>query len=271
MQDASRCKGGFTLIELLVVISIIALLIGILLPALQKARESARSMKCKSNVRQLALANQTYATQHDGKYPPAPTGSSNGGTDRHWLDIMDEYHGEERGVRYCPVTTNPDGPVPADQRSNMSEHWGTTTESWYHTENNYGVKYDDNGGGGSYGMNIWTHSTTAFRTEGNSDKLVSSMGTPGVQTSQVPLTGDCVWHNGAPMDQDGASNSDGEMWRWVMHRHGKGINMSFLDGHAAFIRPQELWSVPWHRGFQTTATKSVPDEAIEANESRPVR
>jgi len=67
-QDRSaRC--GFTLIELLVVISIIALLIGILLPVLGTARETARSAVCKSNLRQVGIANATYAADFEGWIP----------------------------------------------------------------------------------------------------------------------------------------------------------------------------------------------------------
>lgn len=61
---------GFTLIELLVVISIIALLVGILLPALSAARDMARAAVCGSNVRQLATANITFMTDHDGHFVP---------------------------------------------------------------------------------------------------------------------------------------------------------------------------------------------------------
>ena len=60
---------AFTLIELLVIISIVALLISILLPALTEARETARKMSCLSNQRQMMLATASYATENGGKLP----------------------------------------------------------------------------------------------------------------------------------------------------------------------------------------------------------
>ena len=70
-MSPSHSRQGFTLIELLVVISIIAILAGMLLPAISLVRESARKANCGSNLKQIFTAMATYGNENDGQYPYA--------------------------------------------------------------------------------------------------------------------------------------------------------------------------------------------------------
>jgi prepilin-type N-terminal cleavage/methylation domain-containing protein len=86
-RSATRRKAAFTLVELLVVIGIIAVLIGILLPALGKARESAKVVTCASNLRQLYSAINIYSNMHRGYCLPARVASGVGQTTSYWCGV----------------------------------------------------------------------------------------------------------------------------------------------------------------------------------------
>jgi prepilin-type N-terminal cleavage/methylation domain-containing protein/prepilin-type processing-associated H-X9-DG protein len=101
---------GFTLVELLVVITIIGILIALLLPAVQAAREAARRMQCSNNIKQLALGMHTYHAAHQslpaGAYCPAPQGDSSIYGCHVWLECLLPYI-EQQGL-YGQIKFNVD-------------------------------------------------------------------------------------------------------------------------------------------------------------------
>ncbi|MFM9025553.1 MAG: DUF1559 domain-containing protein, partial [Planctomycetaceae bacterium] len=113
-------RRAFTLVELLVVIAIIAVLIGLLLPAVQSARASARRMACANNMRQIGLAMHTYASQKGDRLPPGapnkPTGTSLAGVFHGFFTAL--LPNLEQGPLWdaMNLAQNPDNPAARPQK-----------------------------------------------------------------------------------------------------------------------------------------------------------
>lgn len=154
---AARPHAGFTLIELLVVVSIIALLIGILLPALSMARESARASTCLANCNQMGVAMVNYNTDHQDLNVPSynmvgfggaadPLAVTNGGTlCDGWGPILNRY-GYAPGMRknggtifFCPSTVDVEGMLGGQTGSDPSHPKG-----WMDWPNNRSITGTNN-------------------------------------------------------------------------------------------------------------------------------
>ncbi|MFM8494477.1 MAG: DUF1559 domain-containing protein [Planctomycetia bacterium] len=94
-------RHGFTLVELLVVIAIIATLMGLLLPAVQSARASARRTQCASNIRQVALGIINYADAHRGRFP-SRTHTTDHADHLHWIEQLAPFIESVDAIRMCP-------------------------------------------------------------------------------------------------------------------------------------------------------------------------
>jgi len=212
---ARNRRPAFTLIELLVVISIIALLIAILLPALSRTRESANRSVCLSNTRQLTYAMNLYAQEDpDGVY----LNTVNSGSDN--LNVLIGSFIGDPEVAICPSTENVIRP---DQTSIDAE--GKTVYTDLNATASGGAA--DSGGGHSYEVWGWFNVAVypdGTRIEAEYRKTIDNVITPS--NKFIALDGD---------DTGTFGN-----WPDETNNHGKeGLNIGFLDGHSKWVSGDE--------------------------------
>ena len=111
---------GFTLVELLVVIAIIAILAGLLLPALAKSKSKAIQINCLSNMKQMGVGLLLYTEDNNGQLPSGF--HHNAGSEFVWTDALSPYLGEVDLIRICR----------ADPRKNEKKSSNGTTVSYTH-------------------------------------------------------------------------------------------------------------------------------------------
>ena len=227
-----RPEDGFTLIELLVVISVIALLMAILLPALSRAREQAKGTRCLSNLKQIGLAMHAYASDYNYMLPQAelrPGVAVYTGIDMRWPVLFMPYVGAssnsvenyyELKIFDCP--SYPVKEQTVDYCSNAFDMKGTLTESFGFT------KLDD----------FPRHASTIYLADyeytPDVDHIKIILKDDPPDTMKIKMQSLDAWHpNHLPSGQDSTR-------RVARDRHTKWLNCLFIDGHASKMRPLEI-------------------------------
>jgi prepilin-type N-terminal cleavage/methylation domain-containing protein/prepilin-type processing-associated H-X9-DG protein len=251
--------AGFTLIELLVVIAIIALLMSILMPALNKVKQQTKTVMCRSNLHQWGLVFGMYLNDHGGRFMSGyeweellPGGSGwddddaiDHTGDHAWPLILIRYYQDQRLLR-CPAATKP--PFDNQGERQRKDHVFSTWGLWW--------QYPDKYFYGSYGINSWVYN------RGERDGIERWKQIQVKEAGNIPMLLDCYWCEGYPeyyneppqWDYYGEfGDSDNHMRRFCVNRHNGSTNGLFFDFSVRGVGLKELWTLRWHQQWPMNA------------------
>ena len=240
--------NAFTLIELLVVIAVIALLMGILLPVLSRVRMQAKALACQGNLRQFGMGLYAYAAENDGEAPHIwgeDRGSASPGWEQVFLLGVDSNE-----VLLCPRA--------AKTRRDRGGR-GSTFYAWKYEWRLYSSgstrvivgSYAWNAAVGvpaGYPVSEWPRSWRAVDVEG-------AAGIPFIfgcaQPYYDPEVASAPCTLGDPPNCEDSDDRSIDSRLVCMNRHDGGINMCFLDSSVRKVGLKELWTLKWHRQYDT--------------------
>jgi len=244
----NHSRRAFTLIELLVVISIVALLMAILLPTLQRVRKQAKGVVCQSRLRELGLQSAIYTQEHVSSARAASPGGW-------WLPFWYRELLLDPGLLLCPSA-----PMPL---AGPSVPWGDAFHAYAFGRVDPAAPPEKRSvlGYASYGWNGWLCYADASPWK-------PMCLTPDVKgPSRVPLLFDCAQRVAgllhldpppkqpftAPPEPDTSSSYYGNrVSPLCIQRHGEGIKMLFLDWSVRGVGLKELWTLKWHKEYDTS-------------------
>jgi prepilin-type N-terminal cleavage/methylation domain-containing protein/prepilin-type processing-associated H-X9-DG protein len=273
IKSNRRADRAFTLVELLVVIGIIAVLVGLLLPALTKSRRQANSMLCLSNLRQIAMAYIQYTNEQKGRNPTYFNEANPTSMDFSWPGLITPYLPSVKpmnpgnvgyvngNVLFCPEARD----LSPGDVSGWGKQWGALNYAWNGQNAPAGGSYlwmRDGGGtnpaqswwASSYGINYYL-----FTFKSGPNGVVHWNNLSDIRTSSTtPMFFDSIWIDVAPWykeqtphDLRGSSFSGtGQITRIVLNRHNMAINIVFCDGSASNVPLNDIPKQAWCKGWQ---------------------